>query len=365
MKKILLIYISVIASLMFVGCESEDTLIPSNKDEDRVANFVNSANNEYVTSIYNDYNCGLLYEFDPILDFAYIASDDVAAAKWEDVELKMIKESFVDENGEMTSENEVLYQAYIDQSLSYINDIIFKYIKNGSLMADYMPFKVLICEEVLVDNENGLGDDIITESDSRIGKDASGTVNCMYNRHSLAYNVNQDGLLYNAEKYRKDNFYIFLCRIMEMHDLYQYISEDFSSLSSEYYGESVEEVYAEDFDIDLEDDSEGAETVPVVVDKAWFYSKGFIDAKYFYNDGAGLTTIDGEEKAIKKSYYFVESLNYDVRSYLNEMLHRNAEELLAFPDEIKNKMNLLLDFMDEWGVDLVAFNPGLEVIIEN
>ncbi len=365
MKKKLLIYISVIASLVFAGCESEDTLTPSYKDEDRVAIFVNSANNEYVTSIYNNYNCGLLYEFDSILDFAYTASDDVAADLWSDVKLKMIKESFLDENGEMTSENQTLYEIYLDQSLSYINDIIFQYIRKESIIVEYIPFKVLICDEVFVDNQNGIGTDILTESDSRTGESAIGTVNCVYNRHSLAFNVNQDGLLYNAEKYRKDNFYIFLCRIMEMHDLYQYISEDFFSLSSEYYGMSIEEVYAEDFDIDLEDDSEGAETVPSVVDKDWFYSKGFIDARFFYNDNTGLTTIDGEEKAIKKSYYFLESLSYDVRSYLNEMLHRNAEELLAFPEVIKDKMNALLDFMDEWGVDLIAFNPDLEVIVEN
>ncbi|WP_430809671.1 MULTISPECIES: hypothetical protein [unclassified Carboxylicivirga] len=361
MKNNWFIYIGLVASLLLTGCESEDMLTPSNMDKNRVSDFVNSTDKQFVKSIYEKFNCGLLYEYDAVLDFAYTAANSDASEKWAKIELSMIQDAYLDENGNMPAESKDQYNLHVDKALTFIDTTIFKYISDDALMAQKMPFKVLVCNIIETPTEVK-GNNVFTESDSRIGEQAIGVLNCLYNEHSIAISTNQDALLYNSEQYRRDNFYIFLCRIMEMHDLYAYIPEAFYAMSSENYGRLIETVYAEEFGIDLEDDSEGAETVPDVVSKDWFYSKGFIDARYFYNGTIGLTTIDGEPKAIKKKYVFVQDMKADVRSYLNEMLHRNEAELLAFPDSIKSKMLILMNLMEEWGVDLKAFNPDLEIV---
>ncbi len=363
MKILKFIYTGFLACLILTGCESEeDALTPSNADADRVGDFVNSAGNEYVSSVYETYNCGLMYEYDKIEDFAYTAESDDDVAKWANVDLPMIQELFLNDEGVMVADSLVKYNAYVDSALAYIDSTIFNYIDIDSYIATMMPFKVLLSHSIYTETE--IYEGILTESDSRTGSQAIHSLNSVFNRHSIVFNVNLESILLNAEKFKKDNFYIFISRIMEMHDLYDEVPEDFSLLSSSYYGETIEDVYAEEYGIDLEDDADDAETVPDVVDKDWFYDKGFIDAKYFYNDKNGLTTVNDEPKAIKKEYTFVDDLGTDVRSYLNEMLHRNSEELAAFPDGIKEKMLILYNTLENWGVDLLGFNPDLEVILK-
>ncbi len=360
MRKAFLIYIGISAALAFNSCESEEALTPSNLDSDRVGDFVASADNEYINTIYTKYNCGLMYEYDPILDFAYTAENDDAVALWEQVSLPMVKEEFVDSEGLMSAENVLEYNQYISNALTFIDTTIFQYFGDEGLMVENMPYKVLLCNSV--SSAKSLATAILTESDSRYGAQAINVVNCAFNNQSIVFNINEDFLSQETKvaNYRKDNFYIFLSRIMEQQDLYEEVPEEFFTLSSPYYGESIEEVYASDFGIDLEDDSEDAETVPTFVDKEWFYEKGFVDARYFYGS-SGLSEISGE-KVINKSLSFLASEELDVRSFLNEMIHRDEEELLAFPDVIKEKMKVLLTTIEDWGVDMKAFNPALEVL---
>ncbi len=362
MKKTLVTYIGLVVLVLFSACETEDSLTPTNKDNNRVADFINSTDKELVQSVYHNFNCGLLYEYDPVMDFAYTAENADAVEKWGTIDLPMIREQFINAEGLMTTDSLIKYNAYVDQALNFVDTTIFKFFKADSYIGNKMPTKVILSNSIEAPTEIYIAE--LTESDSRTGEDAINALNCVFNNHSIVININQEAAKLNAEKFMKDNFYIFLCRIMEMHGLYDEIPEAFSALSSVYYGLKIEEVYAEEFGIDLEDDAEDAETVPDVIDKEWFYAKGFIDAKYFYNNNIGLTIIDGEPKSIKKQYSFVDDLDTDVRSFLNEMLHRNSDELIAFPEVIKSKMLVLLNTFEEWGVNIVAFNPDLAVIMD-
>ena len=347
--------------ILFVlaSCSKEEVLTPSYSDEDRVGNFVDSCDNQYVKDIYSKYNCGLMYEFDPILDFAYTAENSNTAEKWGAVEFTQIKTQFLNSSAEMTDDSLVKYNAYIDKTMTFLDSTLFQYIGDTGVIVDKLPFKVLLAKTIY--SPNSLALSTLIESDSRVGSTSIGSLNCAYNSNSIALCVDQDALLYNASKYRKDNFYIFLCRILEMNDLYSQISDDFYATSSNYYDMSMVEVYANDSSIDLTDETEVA-TIPDTLSKAWFYSKGFIDAKYFYNTPTGLTTIDGVAKVIKKTYYFVEDGDADVRSYLNEAIHRNSTELAAFPDEVKAKLVILVETLEDWGVKIREFNPDLEVL---
>lgn len=363
MKNTWIIYVGFIALSLFASCETEETLTPSHKDVDRVADFVSSSDKALVSTVYNTYGMGLLYEYDLILDFAYTAENDDASELWGGIELPMMREQFLDSNKVMSADSLAKYNAYVDKALAFMDTALFKCIGEQGFIAEHMPYKILLTNNIIA--ASPVYNNLLTESESRTGSVAENSLNCVYNAHSMALNVNQDALRYNADKFRKDNFYIFICRLMELYDMYELLPEEFSLYTSEYYGQSIEEVYAEDFGIDLEDTSQDTLVVPDVVDKQWFYSKGFVDARFFYNRPTGLTTIDGEVKAIKKSYTFLEDEELDFRSYLNEMLHRNADELSIYPEIVKGKMNLLIQTLNSWGVDLVVFNPGLKVIMND
>lgn len=362
MKINLIIIYTLITAFGLIACKNEEVLTASLLDNDRVGDFVAGSDNSYVQNIYNNYNCGLMYEFDPILDFAYTAENSTTAEKWGKIEFTQIKTQFLNVQGKMTADSLTKYKAYIAETMTFLDSTIFRYFETEGLIAEKLPFKILLAKNIYsVSSALVL---TLVESDSRVGSIAEGSLNCLYNDHSICLNVNQDALKFNATKYKKDNFYILLSRIMNMNGLYSQIPEEFYSLSSVYYGRSIAEVYAEDNGLDLTNETEAA-LVPATVDKSWFYSKGFIDARYFYNSPTGLTKIDGVEKVIKSSYSFLESGSKDVRSYLNEIIHRNSTELQAFPEEIKTKLKILVESLESWGVKIRLFNPDLEVLFEN
>lgn len=349
--------------MLFTACNQEEVLTPSLKDVDRVAEFVNASDNQYVEDIYQKYNCGLMYEFDPILDFAYTAQNYIAAAKWGNVEFTQIRDRFLNQTGNMIPDSLLKYNAYVSRSLTFLDTTLFSYLADTGLVIRKLPHKILLAD--LIYSVNPISGNIFTESDNRIGSEAINTLNCLFNDNSIVFNVNQDALKGNASKFRKDNFYILVSRIVEMYDLYSLIPDSFYNLSSVYYGKSISAVYASDFDIDLANKANDAPQVPAVVDKSWFYTKGFVDARYFYNRPSGLTTIDGESKAIRTIYTFVEDGHADFRSYLNEAIHRNASELAAYPEEVKFKFRILVNALDNWGVKIKTLNPALNVLFEN
>ncbi len=361
MKNSRLKYIGLLLfTVLFAACETEEELTPSYADSNRVEDFLSQAQNAYVNEVYNRFGCGLMYEYDNILDFAYTAENATAAGKWGAIEIPMMQKAFLNAEGEMTSDSLENYNAYVDKGLAFIDSALIQYFGTSGYIATHMPFKVLLSNGIFT--TTSVANTVLTESDSRVGTTAENSLNCVYNDNSIVINVNQDGLLFNADKFRKDNFYIFLVRMLEMHDLYDEIPGEFSDLSSPYYGLTIENVYADEYGIDLDD--EESDTIPDVIDKTWFYGKGFVDARYFYNrsQGIGLTTINGEAKAIRRTYSFVADLETDFRSYLNEAIHRNADELVVYPATITDKMKLLIQTFDEWGVDIVAFNPDLEIL---
>lgn len=367
MKKICLLF-GILLSTVFISCQGEeDLLTPSLKDVDRVGTQIDLSK-PIVKNLKDNFNLGLLYEYNATLDFAYSAETSVAAARWGAVEIPEMKSKFLDANGEFPVGNTQAYQDRVDLALTFVNESLFKYFKPNSFIATKMPYKVLLSESIYA--EQPVSQDPIIESDSRVNSSGKFDLYSVYNNNAIVINVNKNMVAASLAKIRNDNFYVFLSRIMEMHNLYALVPKAFSEGKTPYYGQVMETSYRTEL-------NKGPERTIYIIDKNWFYGKGFIDAKYFYNNplGLGTVTVTKDElgntilpplsypKGLRPTYVFVSGLKKDVRSYLNEMIHRNATEINAFPAITKNNMRILITLFQEWGVDILEFNPALKVLV--
>lgn len=351
------------------ACHNEDELEASNKDVDRVTSQIDVSIAD-VERFYADYNMGLLFEYDQNLDFAYVASSDSEALIWGDMEIPQVSTLFDNDNtGVVLPENKAVYQQYKTDIAALLDNSVFKFFKPNTTIAGLMPYKVLVSESIFSPrNVAGEASDVITESEGRFSSDANSQLRTVYNNNSMVFGVNLSDIGDETE-FSKDNFFIFFSRILRMHNLYDAIPESFYANKDAYYGLEMEPVYREELDI-------ADEKLVFVIDKDWFYAKGFITAKYFYDSGLGTIYqqydedgnylgISGQIRhydAIAPSDEFVEDEGEDVRAYLNEMIYRTGDEILAFPQNIQDNMKLLLDLFTGWGVDMLAVNPDLEVL---
>ncbi|MEN8155476.1 MAG: hypothetical protein ABFS10_00875 [Bacteroidota bacterium] len=338
------IYLIIIAMAM-IACSREEELTPSMKDVDRVATQIDLSK-PLVKFLYETYNCGILYEFDFTLDFAYLASSRNIVYNWQMVNLEKLDSSDV------------------DFALGFLEDNVFQYFKDGiesegSLyQSDYflnqLPFKVLVCREV--NTTNGFLFDPLTLSDSRATDNGTGVLHSIGNDHTFVFGVDRRTILAsskNFHKYRNDNFFLFMVYVMEKHHMYDLILSQFFETSIQYFGENIGDMYKNEGYIV---DEYG------LVDKEWFLNRGFVDARYFYGrEGLPDVTIGDLtiEKAIKGIFYFPSSNEDFVNSYLNELIHTNSSKLDTYPGIIKEKFIILIEQFMEWGVDIVAFNPEL------
>jgi len=368
MKKNVLIYLMLLI-FSITACSVEDTLEPSNKDTDRVAVQIDLSN-ETVKNWYNNYNMGVLFEYDNILDFAYVASSDEVANRYGRAEIPQISTLFDDDETKVVlSQNQEAYKQYKNDVVDLLEENVFKYFLPNSKIAGFMPYKVLVSNSIFFpSNVPGEAFNVIVESDSRFSGEATNQLRTVYNENSIVFSVDLEDIG-DITKFSKDNFYILFSRIMGMHNLYDLVPATFYGNKENYYGYEMEAIYREENNID------DAKLV-FVIDKDWFYSLGFIDAKYFFD--SGISTIyqnydeDGNYlgvvgriihyKAIAPDDEFVDSKEKDVRAYLNEMIHRNTDEISAYPQIVRDNMKILLDLFTGWGVDMVGINPDLEVL---
>ncbi len=358
MNKNWIIYI-LLVGIMY-SCQKEDSLEPSYADEDRVASQVDLSNAR-VKDIYEQFNVGVLYEYDDTLDFAYTAEEADVSALWGSVELPEIKTLFADSLGELSEDTMAYYMAYVDAAIQFVDTAIFQRFDPNSTVITRFPKKVLVAKSIFAESKTYLTP--LTDSESRISSATNGTLAMVYNRHSFVVSYAPDQVNKYLSKYILNDFYVFFDYVMELNDLYAKIPESFYEGKENYYGLEMDDPYREEMGI-------AEDSTYVVVDKDWVYSKGFIDAKYFYNGTTGLGTVYDNSttprttylKAFKPTYDFVADLETDVRSYVNEMLHRNATEIAAFPENIQENMRTLYNLFTSWGVDFKSLNPDLEVL---
>ncbi|MCR8666554.1 hypothetical protein NO995_02595 [Aestuariibaculum sp. M13] len=373
MKNNILVYLALIVCSV-VACDVDEYVKASNADEDRVLSQIDFSNSD-IKMLYDDYNMGLLFEYDQILDFAYDAGSEDRTSLWGSIDMPQIQTKF-EVDSVLTAEGKVEYEAYKQEVTTFLVENLFNYFKPNTTIATLMPYKVLVSNSLF--SERNVPDDagdVLTESEERLSSSARYNLRTVFNKHSIVFSIDLDELTTSSrkEEFTKDNFYILLSRIMGMHNLYDQVPEEFYGDKADYYGLEMEEPFI------TETGKEDYERIDFI-DKDWFYEKGFIDARYFYGSSSGLGNYTqrydqetGErfsssseyvyhKKTLLPYYDFVASKEYDVRAYVNELIFRDADELLAFPQNIQDNLKIIFDLLTEWGVDILAINPDLEVL---
>lgn len=366
MKKNVLIYLAIVA-LGFTSCNNETDPVASFADEDRVLTQIDLTD-PTVNDLYNDYNMGLLFKYDSNKDFAYTASSATQANIWGAVEIPQISTLY-----ETTPpSNYSTLEEYQNAASLFLNDRVFKYFLKDTRIASLMPYKALVSYTINTNSSvSGDASQVLIESENRFTTSATkSALRTIYNENSIIFAVDFSNLTSstNISKFSKDNFYILLCRIMGMHNLYDEIPAAFFGDRAEYYDTPMKDTFLVEYKLD---DTATVQVIP----KDWVYSKGFVDAQYFYGGSTGLRTIYQSKdyagntitrithpKAFAPGYDFLSDKKTDVRSYLNEMIFRTSSEIQAFPSNIKDNMKILLDFYTNLGIDMLAVNPALSVL---
>jgi hypothetical protein len=239
MKKYRLIYLLLIV-VAFGACTDEEALEPSLLDIDRAKTQLN-LDNEIVKKIYDDFNVALLYEYNDTLDFTYVASTATAAEAWGKIEIPQMLTRFVDSTGVMLPDSIAPYEAYVNDALTFIDTAVFKFFIPNSFIADKMPEKVLLSEDIFANSEVfGFGGRVPRENEARVGRTLEGSLHNVFNTHSIVFKVNQDDVIKDTEEYIKDNFYVFLSRIINKHQLHKLVPEAFFAGKFDYYGQEME-----------------------------------------------------------------------------------------------------------------------------
>ncbi|WP_370478534.1 hypothetical protein [Tamlana flava] len=362
--------------LLFVfaitACETDEYAAATNKDEDRVATQIDLSN-PMVAQWYKDLNMGVLFEYDKNLDIAYVAGSDATASRWDDAEIPEISTLFEDSSTATLPDNIETYKQYKDSVVKLFDENIFKFFKANSFISGLMPYKIIVSHSIYFPgNLPGEAGSVVTESTSRYSDDNTGQLRTVYNDNAIVFSGDINDITSTEAKiveFSKDNFYILFSRIMGMHNLYDLIPESFHANKNEYYGNEMEAIFRDEMNI-------ADEKLVFVIDKDWFFAKGFIDSKNFYESGIGTIFQNYDEDgnylgvagrithrdAIAPDDEFVADKETDIRSYLNEMIHGSSDEILAYPQNIQDNMKLLLDLFTEWGVDMLLVNPDLEVL---
>ncbi len=354
MKKHYIIFL--LSSLwFFTACEKEETLTPSYEDVDRVASQVDLSK-PLVKYLYENYQKGLLYEYNDTLDFYYLADTKTVAEKWLNVTVPRVDSQ------------------YIDAALTFLDTMIFSYFKEEITVGDnfysgaeimyLLPHKMLLAQELYTESSSLFTP--VTEADTRSTADI-GALHGIGNSHSFVFNTDIPTITSSAAQtnsFGKDIMYLLISQVFEINDLYSSLPDEFYSVSSNVYGQDIGDVYEE----------EGYE-IPAnyLVDKDWFYSKGYVDARYFFNkSNGGLSNYEytqGDstiyvEKAIfaRSSYSFLSDDAVFVRSYLNECIHTTEDAFDKYPEIILTKFKLLTEYLLDLGVDIVEYNPALNIL---
>jgi len=394
---------TILMGLLATACQ-EDELTPSLADENRVEVLLEQQG-EYgaqalIEEWYNTYNTAVLFEYQDTLDFIYQAGSQSANNVWDDLDFPQIRTLFETEDGVLPADSVASYMAYVEQGLTFLDTTLFAYIVPGSEIAGMMPPKILISASL----SGTASPNFIMEGDYGVSSSKSNNYHSVFSANSMIFNVNKQNIALGTDAYRKDNFYLFLCKLLQQNSLYGVFDEDVYKYSAPYFNVVIMDAYAEDYG---EDETQWTELTPNgKIPTSWFFSKGFIDAAGFYGftfktykettypldengdfyvpgpgdpsgyprDEDGNYYYDENGKRIKalRVYVYHDYINVDdtdtflgsqaefIRSYVNQLLYRTYDELVAYPDDIQTGLKLVANKLIDLGIDLVAFNPELE-----
>ncbi len=377
MKKYLL-GICVLVYLL-AACKEEE-LTPSYADKDRVAELADMSK-PLVARLVNNFNCGLLYNYDENIDFRYVAESNSVSDRWNQVNIPKIEEiNFFDTNGNPISyelrfpdrtETVSSFDEYLDAALNFMDSTLFTYFDATKEVAKYFPPKVLLSSKI--SNGTNMTVSYLKETDSRISDDLQGrNVRSMYNRNSIVFSGNMVDIAPGYQKFKNENLYVFILRMMETNNWCSSIMPDslFDAVEM-YYGDTIGYEYGSKPPYGVT----SADRIP----NNWYHEKGFIDSYYITKKEVVYTSLGtpyvtnsngfGTKREIFSKHMFPATREEDFKAFLNEFIHRPADDTeytvgwKNLSEPVKNRAKGFIQFFASLGIDFIAINPDLSVLL--
>ena len=339
------IWLSLIYLFLLPACYDEDTLTPSLADK----NWKDSLEMEYplVKTYYEKYGVGLLTRFDLNRDLLYnMTTSTIQTNSWNTLRVDPL---------ERTTEK--------DSALAFLDKTLLQYFTNEEFIREYFPRRILLGQDVFLDNQRNTICPVCMESDARASSNGINSLHSIFSRISFAVSCKLNTIYYNEENYnnfKMDNLYMFICYLFEHNDFYRLFGPDFYLPSMENcYGRPLTGdenswlglgVYVE----------EGGSPADQYTSKYWYWNKGFVSTQYLHP----ILTVGVNQDMIElqASYGITEQYKFpdkerEVRTLVNQLLFVSREVWDSYPEVVKGRFGLLMEKFDEWGIDIRAVNP--------
>lgn len=375
-------------AVAFASCD-EDSLTPSYADENRAVTQADMSKT-LVANLVNNFNCGLLYEYDENLDFRYTAENSITAARWNNIDFPMMSTvAFEDEEGNPISYDfkfpdrtvtATSYEEYVDASLNFMDTTLFCYFDASKPVGSQFPNKVLLSDELV--NNSTLGYFYLQVSDSRSADDTGlAYIRSVYNRNSIIFNGNMQDIAPTWETYKKDNLFVFIYCIMMRNSWIEQMPETlFPESVTSLYSDTIGHAWGYTISYANYNKAVGYDASETVDVNNWYQNLGFVDSYYFnqteayYSSSTAAASSSssdgfGTERKILIKHFFPTQTN-DVLSYLNELIHRPAETSGVtvgwndMPEPAKTRAKGFAQFYIDMGIDMIGINPAVAVLFE-
>lgn len=328
-----ILFIGITLMLLIGGCEDKEHLTPSLMENDWMEEL--DMSNPIVKKYYDTYGVGLMTHYDLNKDLRYnMASATVQEGQWDKLQAPELER-----------------KTEIDSAFTFIQTTLLQYFVKDEFIRNYFPRKIILARELILDNSgNGICEECM-ESDKLVSFLGNNSLHSIYTKSSFAFSVKLATIYYNATNlydYKMDNLYLFLSCLFRLNNLYDELGNDFYLPSMKNcYSRKLKEVYVE------EGNSEDATDVPV----GWYWEKGFVSNLYMNNPTtANKILLDNNFPDRER----------DVRMCINQLLFMKSKTWNQYPDQVKERLTVLVSKFDEWGIDIRGVNPVVgEVIPRN
>ena len=243
----------------------------------------------------------------------------------------------------------------VDYALEQLDAMVFAYFSDE--FKRRLPHKLLLADMVETGSVNP--DNLMSESDV----EEEGTVTVIANEYSYLLAFNKASMESFSEAKLKDlrdvKLYHLISYVIDKHDLYQEIPESFYSQVNYLHGRSVDSVAMEEKELPV-----GTGPYKNYYTPEWYMGLGMALTLHSPNKSAS-SNLDLRLR-IDNSLYFPDR-ERDFRNFLCVMIFSDEDDLREFylsSSLFCDRMKIVMQLLEGWGVDVLRINPALEMFQE-
>lgn len=336
MKKWAFIYL-LIGVLGFGACD-EDELKPSYADEERLEGLLDLSK-PLVKEYKEKYGVNILYNFDDTLDFKFGFYTTTSNNFWGKIGISHLDSTEV-----------------VDYALERLESMVFPYFKEE--FKKRLPYKMLLADIVEIGGASN-PDHLMNESDVK----EEGAVSVIANDFSYMFAFNKESMENFSDAKLKNlrdvKLFHLICYVVNKHNLYAEIPEEFYSEVDYLHGESVDSLAMEEEELPV-----GIGPYARYYTPEWYMGLGMALTMNSPKSGAASSY---QQRLQKDNALKFPDRQRDFRNFICVMVFTTESNLqkyyLPFP-LFRERMRVAMGMLESWGVDVLRINPALKMFNE-